>query len=189
MYKTISNEIIRKFHIGYDPSKYIKNDNEELPVREWVEKYRNVVPIKDIIWLLLRNEFMSEKDLRLFAVWCAREALKLVENPDERSVNACNVAEKFANGEATKKELDAAHIAALNAAYDDAYDATSYVAHDATYAASDATYDTASDAAFHASYDAYDAAYDAALDAALDADDVANAFRDAQLDKLLTYFE
>jgi len=61
---------------------------------------------------------MSDKDLRLFAVWCAREALKLVKTSDERSINACNVAERFANGEATKEELDAAKDAAWAAARD-----------------------------------------------------------------------
>jgi hypothetical protein len=62
---------------------------------------------------------MTDKDMRLFAVWCAREALKLVDNPDERSINACDVAEKYANGEATDDELDAA----WSAARDDARDA------------------------------------------------------------------
>jgi hypothetical protein len=115
MYKTISNKIIRKFNPCYDPSKYIKDENEELPVKEWVEKYRSIVPTNDIIWLLSRKKFMSKKDLILFVVWCAREALKLIANPDERSVNACNVAERYANGEATREELFAARAAAYDA--------------------------------------------------------------------------
>jgi len=56
------------------------------------------------------------KTQRLFAVWCAREALKLVDNPDPRSVAACDVAERYANGKATDEELDAALAAALAAA-------------------------------------------------------------------------
>jgi hypothetical protein len=196
---TISNEIIRRFDPCYDPSRFIKDENEELTVKEWVHKYRKVVPPKDILWLLLRREFLSEKDLRLFAVWCAREALKLIEDPDERSVEACNVAEKYANGEATKEELLAASHAA-DYATDDAYNAvyhiyyaSYYVARAAYYAArvtSDAAY-----AAYGASYEAARASYYAAratsdADAIYDAaDDVANAFRDAQLDNLLTHFE
>jgi hypothetical protein len=35
--------------------------------------------------------------MRFFAVWCARESLKLVKSPDIRSIEACNTAERFAN--------------------------------------------------------------------------------------------
>jgi hypothetical protein len=184
MYKTISNEIIRKFHPCYDPSEVIKDENEELPIKDWAQKYRDVVPANDIIWLLLRKEFLSEKDLRLFSVWCAREALKLIENPDERIVEACNVAEKYANGEATQEELHTAHAAAHDFA-DAAYFAV-YVAY-ATSTDADAALAVANaaSAASHASDTAYAADY-AAADAAANASDAARA---AQLDQLLTYFE
>ena len=58
------------------------------------------------------------KTQRLFAVWCAREALKLYDNPDPRSVTACDVAERYANGTATDEELAPALDAALDAARD-----------------------------------------------------------------------
>ena len=103
--KTINNELIRSLTPCYDPSRYVKDEVETLSVLEWVAKYRGKVPDKDIIWLLCHKEFLSDKELRLFAVWCAREALKLVDNPDPRSVEACNVAERYANGEATDEEL------------------------------------------------------------------------------------
>jgi hypothetical protein len=191
METTISNNIIRKFKPCYDPSDVIKDENEELPIKDWVQKYRNVVPAKDIIWLLLRKEFLSEKDLRLFAVWCAREALKLVENPDERSVNACNVAERYANGEATKEELFAARKAASNATsnatntdYSFVYHAY-YAAFYAAYAVVHPAYMAASSASesAHASYAVRDVDSEAVRDAA------ANAARSAQIDQLLTYFE
>jgi hypothetical protein len=192
MYKAISNEIIRKFHPCYDPSKFITDENEELPVKDWIQKYRDVVPAKDILWLLLRKEFLSEKDLRLFAVWCAREALKLVENPDERIVEACNVAEKYANGEATMDELDAAYIAA-----DDVADAEYYAIRTVFYyidtyyidyyAAISAAYATANTALVAVDASAY-AAYYSASAVSDDADAAYDATRDAQLDQLLTYF-
>jgi hypothetical protein len=174
MYKTISNKIIRKFNPCYDPSEVITDENEELSVKQWVEKYKNIVPPKDILWLLCRNEFLSDKDLRLFAVWCAREALKLVENPDKRSVNACNVAERYANGEATKEELETARSAAyvVYVSIRDICDAASYAAKSAWYAAhnaahaSDAALNFAHAAAYYAYYadsDAYYTAYDAAF--------------------------
>ncbi len=125
--KKLSNAIIRKLHPCYDPSAVTESETEELPIREWVEKYRDKVKSKqDIFWLLCRNNFLSDKDLRLFAVWCAREALKLIANPDVRSVEACNVAERYANGEATQEELSAAGAAAwaaAGAARDAAWDA------------------------------------------------------------------
>ncbi len=65
--------------------------------------------------LVRRIETWNDSTLRLFAVWCAREALKLVENPDPRSINACDVAERYANGDATMDELDAARDAESDA--------------------------------------------------------------------------
>lgn len=115
--KTINNELIRSFNPCYDPSEKNIPDDEALPVLEWVNKYRGIVPDNDIIWLLYRPKFMSEKDMRLFAVWCAREALKLLDNPDKRSINACTIAEKFALGESTDEDLaEAAAWAAERAA-------------------------------------------------------------------------
>ncbi len=187
--KVISNRIIRKLNPCYDPSEVVKDENEELPVREWVEKYRDLVNKKsDIIWLLCNKLYMSERDMRLFAVWCAREALKLVDNPDERSVEACNVAERYANGKATIEELAAAEDDAWDAAYaaaanDAAENAASAAAYAAAYAA--AAEDAAENAAYAAAYATADAAavYDAAWNAARD------AALDAQINKLMSYFD
>ena len=114
--KTISNEIIRRYEFGYDPSECGIPDGEELPIKEWVEKYRKVLKSEyTIIWVLCRNEYMSEKDIRLFAVWCAREALKLDKKQNQRSIEACNVAERYANGEASDDEFKFAELAAMAA--------------------------------------------------------------------------
>jgi hypothetical protein len=176
MYKTISNEIIRKFNPCYDPSKFITDETEELTVKQWVEKYRNVVPTKDIIWLLLRREFMSKKDLILFVVWCARESLKLNENPDKWSVKACNLAERYANGEITKDDVEAARLDAYDTLDIGAYTLAYHVYYAANYYAdSTAAYIAVHVAASDAAYANYYADYDSA--------------RSAQLDKLLAYFE
>ena len=125
----ISNRLIRRFKPCYDPFVIVKDEEEELPVKEWVNKYGTSAPAKDIIWLLLRKEFMSDRDMRFFAVWCARESLKLVKSPDIRSIEACNIAEKFANGEADGEELSAARAAAADAdAYAAAADAAAAAA-------------------------------------------------------------
>ena len=70
---------------------------------------------EDRIWVV--TQLLDDKTNKLFAVWCAREALNLVEKPDPRSVNACDVAERFANGEAKVEELAAARTAAWTAAW------------------------------------------------------------------------
>ena len=177
--KTINNDLIRSFNPCYDPSEKNIPDGETLTVIDAVAKYRSIVPAKDIVWVLCRNEFLTDKDLRLFAVWCAREALKLDANPDERSINACNVAERFANGEATSEELAAAGAAARAAARATARAAS----RDAAWAAA---WEAAWAAAWaaRAAWDAWAAAYGAARAAAW----AARAAWAAQIDKLLTYF-
>jgi hypothetical protein len=210
MYKTISKKIIKYFFLNYDLLNSIMDDNEELPVREWVEKYRNVVPAKDIIWILGRPTFIPEKNLRLFVIWCAREALKLVKTPDERSINVCNVAERYVNGEATKKEFDIANDAAndvVNIDWNDKsvagiYSLSAYcAAKSAAQVVSVVTFPTCASniwniannsalaAAYKASgYSIYEAACNIYVGNAHNDADYAVAFA-AQIDKLLTYFE
>ena len=178
----INNKLIRSFDPCYDPSEIGISDKENISVKKWIEKYRDQVKNKeDIIWLVCRPEFMSDRDCRLFAVWCAREALKLIENPDPRSINSCDVAERFANGTATSLELAAARSAAWDAAWDAARSAAWAAAGAAARsAARSAAWDAAGAAARSA---AWAAAGAAAWDAAWDA---AGA---AQIDQLLTYFK
>ena len=78
---------------------------------------------------------LSNKTLRLFAVACARECL--TSDADPRSVNAVNVAERYALGKATADELEAAWSAAASAASSAAYAASS--AAYAAYAARNTT--------------------------------------------------
>jgi len=144
----INNELIRIFSPCYNPLSVGIQDDEKLPVKEWIEKHRNDVKEKgDIIWLICRKEFMTDEDLRLFAVWCAREALKLVENPDIRSIECRNVAERFANREASEEELDAARAAVWDAARAAARAAARDAARAAAWAAARAAAEAAARAA------------------------------------------
>jgi len=61
--------------------------------------------IKDAIWCL-RSIQNQDKEIRLFAIACAREVEHLMT--DEKSIQILDVAERFANGEATDEELMAA---------------------------------------------------------------------------------
>ena len=161
----------------YDPSRYLPEG--------WQGTALDVLDVKDCpaadrLWVVLREECVSSRTLRLFAVWCARQALALVDNPDQRSVAACDTAERFANGEATERELAAARAAAWDAAWtaarDAAWAAASTAARDAAWAAASTA---ARDAAWAAAWDvARDAARDAARAAARD------AARAAQIDML-----
>jgi hypothetical protein len=128
-------------------------DDEPLPFAKIVE----INGVEGALWCC-RVEPQYAREWRLFAVWCARQVQHLMKDP--RSVAALDVAERYARGEATDKELgdartDAAHFS---------------VVHNVAYAACD------DDAAL--------AAYFAALYAA-DAAAAAQAARAAQTEQFL----
>ncbi len=70
--------------------------------------------LEDALWAL-RCVPGVDRDARLFAVWCARQVEHLMT--DQRSKDALDVAERFANGEATEAELAAAWAAARDATW------------------------------------------------------------------------
>jgi hypothetical protein len=74
------------------------------------------IPQEDKFWALARNHFVDDRVLRLTACRAARRALALVD-PDPRSIAAVETAERYAEGEATAKELNAARAAAWDAAW------------------------------------------------------------------------
>lgn len=87
----------------------------------------------------LLREFTAWNDrtARLFTVWCARQTLALVDNPNPLYLEACNVAERYANGDATDTELYSAWHAAWNAAE---YDLQPAARHAVQYAVRYATW-------------------------------------------------
>lgn len=114
--------------------------------------------LDDALWVL-HCILDADRDMRLFAVWCARQVEHLME--DQRSKDALNVAERFVNGEATDEERNAARNAAWDAAWDAAWSARK--------AARAAAWGAARGAAWDAVWAARCAAGDAAGDAAEDA--------------------
>ncbi|WP_261540543.1 hypothetical protein [Burkholderia multivorans] len=74
--------------------------------------------LDDALWSL-RCVSGADRDIRLFAVWCARQVEHLMQ--DQRSKDALDVAERFANGDASDEELAAARAAAGDAAWDAAW--------------------------------------------------------------------
>jgi hypothetical protein len=91
--------------------------------------------LDDALWCL-RAVSGRDKEIRLFAVWCARQVQHLMT--DERSLKALDVAEAFANGNATEDELQDARTAAWTAARYAAGSAARYAAGSAWYAAGSA---------------------------------------------------
>jgi hypothetical protein len=66
------------------------------------------------IWIATRPGVLTDRELRLFAVHCARSVQHLTTDP--RSIAAIDVAERHASGQATDKELAAASDATRDAA-------------------------------------------------------------------------
>ena len=65
--------------------------------------------LDDALWALRAVEG-HDREIRLYAVWCARQVQHLMT--DQRSLDALDVAERFANGAATYEEREAAWEAA-----------------------------------------------------------------------------
>lgn len=108
------------------------------------------IPAKDKIWAFTREGITDDKTLRLFAVGCARRVQHLMT--DQRSLDALDVAERYANGNATKDELNAAMAAAMDAAMAAARAAARAASRYASrYAARAAAMAAAWDAAWNAS--------------------------------------
>ena len=132
--------------------------------------------LNDALWCLRAVEG-RDREIRLYAVWCARQVQYLMK--DQRSIDALDVAERYANGEATGDELDAVWSAVWAAACEAARSAAGAAARAAAmaaartaawYAARAAARDAAMAAARTA---ARSAAMDATWDAARDARDTA----------------
>ena len=91
--------------------------------------------LDDAIWCLRAVEGY-DREIRLYAVWCARQVQHLMTDP--RSIAALDVAERFAHGVATQQELAAASASASpawDAARATANGAAEDAAEDAAWAA------------------------------------------------------
>ena len=131
------------------------------------------VSAADKLWAVLREELIDAPVLHEFACRCAEEALKLVDNPDPRSVAAIEAKRKWLRGEIGNDALQAARDAAWDAAWDAARAARD-AASDAACAASAAAW-----AAREAAWAAREAARAAASEAACAASAAAWAAREA----------
>lgn len=117
--KVFTYKDIKSWDPCYNPSKYID--------KNWKGTIIDILNLdnmtfEDKIWVVLRTELISDKVMRLFAVWAYRQCLEFTSPPDPRSINATNIAEQYALGNATKEELKSAEESAW-AAWDTALSA------------------------------------------------------------------
>ena len=70
--------------------------------------------LDDALWCL-RAVDGYEKEMRLYAVWCARQVQHFMT--DQKSIEAIDVAERYAHGQATYEELKQGRDAAWAAAW------------------------------------------------------------------------
>jgi len=162
-------------------------DDEPLSIKTILESNG----VDDAIWCLQAVEG-KDKEIRLFAVWCARQVQHLMT--DKRSLDALDVAERFANGLASEEELRVARDAARDAAWaagDAAWDAWDAARAAAARDAARATWDASMNAAYAALGTALEAAYAAAWSAARAAawDAAGDAAKEAQTKKLIEICE
>ena len=159
-----------------------KADDEPLPISAVLDSNG----VDDAIWCL-RAVSGHNREIRLFAVWCARQVQHLMT--DTRSLAAMDVAERYALGHATERELAAAGDAACAAAGAAAWADAGVAEWDAAWAAAwAAAGDPGGDAGVAAGNAACAAAWAAAGDPGGDAGDAAwaaalDAARDASKDK------
>jgi hypothetical protein len=111
-------------------------DDEPLPLVTILESNG----LDDVLWCLRAVEG-HDREMRLYAVACARRVQHLMK--DHRSINALDVAERYAEGQATDKELEVALATA---------DAAAAVARDAAWAAAGAAAGAAWAAAMEAAW-------------------------------------
>ena len=138
-----------------------KADDEQLSILTILDSNG----LDDAIWCLRAVEG-RDKEIRLFAVWCARQVQHLLT--DQRSLDALDVAERYANGDATEAELTAARDAAWEAIRD----------------AADAAGEAAAWATWGSAWDAAEAARAAAWAACWAAWDAAEAKQEAELRRI-----
>ena len=117
-----------------------KADDEPLSIATIIDSNG----LDDALWCLRAVEG-HDREIRLYAVWCARQVQHLLT--DQRSLDALDVAERYANGQATEAELKDASAVACYAAK-----AACYAAYAAMRAASwdDAAWSAAEAAAWAA---------------------------------------
>ena len=83
--QTFTIDDVRSWEPCYDPALFLPED--------WQGTALDILAVEDCpaidrLWVAIREECVDARTLRLFAVWCVRQALALIDDPDQRSVAA-----------------------------------------------------------------------------------------------------
>ena len=125
---------------GFHGSKRLIDALDYAPgnILSWCEVGGCIIEDDDKLVASIRRHVIVvdvERTLHEFAIWCAAQALLLVDEPDPRSLKALEVKRLWLDGKATDEELAAARAAARDTARDAAWDAAWDAAGDAAGAA------------------------------------------------------
>lgn len=105
MLRKFTINTIRNFYPPpcYSPSRYLPEDWEgtALDILRVTD-----CPPEDRLWVVLHEQCIDERTARLFAVWCAREAIKMTYNPNPALSSICDLVEMYINKEKTIDELN-----------------------------------------------------------------------------------
>jgi len=108
--KTFTIEDLRKWRPCYDPNKFFPEKWKGTALDILTHP---VIPAKDKLWVVLRTQALDLPILRIVVVNFARALLDLLDGKaDPRIVAACDVAEKYANNQASAADLKAASASA-----------------------------------------------------------------------------
>lgn len=87
--KVFTVKDIRRLQPCYDPVSGLDRDGNMIHPggfvpEDWSGTALDILkidtcPVEDRLWLVLRDQWVDDRTLRLFAAWCARQALQLVE--------------------------------------------------------------------------------------------------------------
>jgi len=149
---------IRKWKPCYDPSEHLPESWQGTALDILND---NRILFRDRLWVIMRTDLVSERLMRRFAVWCARQVQHLMD--DERSIHALDVAEAYAENRWLIDD------AAYAAAWENKLAAAEAAAKDAIEGAAAAWTVAQATAWYAARAAARNAAWDAAKDAARNA--------------------
>lgn len=126
--KTFTINDIRSWNPCYDPVKHL-SENWKGTALDILDNKQ--IPFEDRLWVICRTALVSEKLMRLFAVWCARQVQHLMK--DDRSIHALDFMDDYIESfwliddeewrAGWSEERDAAWAAARDAAWAVARDA------------------------------------------------------------------
>lgn len=158
--RTTLNKIRAQYPCKDGWEKLLRHLNKTQPDDEplLVEEILNSNGLDDALWCLRAVEG-CDREIRLYAVWCARQVQHLMADPC--SVATLDVTERYARGQASREELEAAS-AEWEAARSAAWEAARESARESVTCVSIAAWEAAWAARASAAREARSAAWEAA---------------------------